>query len=107
MEQTLNNANIFFLITSVVTVLLGILFVILLYYIIKITRHLEHTAKKIKEESGRIIDDVSMFRETIEEQGGRLASFLNFAFGALFSSKKKGGAKAKKTSSKKGLSKEE
>lgn len=102
MEQTLNNANIFFLITSIVTVVLAILFIILLYYIIKITRHLEKTAKKIKEESGKIIDDVSMFRETIEEQGGRIASFLNFAFGTLFSLKKKpGNSKSKKTANKK------
>ena len=83
MNSSLIHADIFFYITSVAVVILTILLIILFYYLVKIARHLECTARRLKEEGDRIIDDVSMVRESIEEQGGKALSFLRFIFGAF------------------------
>ena len=87
MNPSLIHADIFFYITSISVVLLTALLVILFYYLVKIARHLEHTAKRLREESDRIMEDVSIIRESIEEQGGRAMSALRFIFGSFLHSK--------------------
>ena len=92
------HADIFFYITTIAVLILTALLIILFYYLVKIARHLEYTAKRLKEEGDRIMDDVSTVRESIEEQGGKALSFLKFVFGAFIHSrdKTKGSRKGKK-----------
>ena len=87
MNQSLIHADIFFYITSIAVIILTALLIILFYYLVKIARHLEHTSKRLREESDHIMDDVSIIRESIEEQGGRAMSALRFIFGSLLHSK--------------------
>lgn len=100
MNSSFIHADIFFYITSMAVLILTALLIILFYYVIKIARHLECASKRFKEESERIMDDVSMVRESIEEQGGRAMSFLKFIFGSFVHSK----MSSKKSSEKKSRS---
>ena len=87
MNSSFIHADIFFYITSMAVVVLTALLIILFYYLVKIARHMEHTAKRLREESDHIMEDVSMIRESIEEQGGRAMSVLRFIFGSFLGSK--------------------
>ena len=87
MNSSFIHADIFFFITSLAVIVLTALLIIFFYYIVKIARHLEHASKRLMEESDRIMDDVSMVRESIEEQGGKFMSALRFIFGAFVHSK--------------------
>ncbi|MEI6553610.1 MAG: hypothetical protein WCO09_03510, partial [bacterium] len=83
------HADIFFYITTIAVVVLTVLLIVLFYYFVKIAKHLERTARRLKEESDRIIDDVSMVRESIENSGGKAISFLKFIFGSFIHSREK------------------
>lgn len=87
MNSSFIHADIFFFITSLAVIVLTALLIIFFYYIVKIARHLEHTSKRLMEESDRIMDDVSIVRESIEEQGGKALSFLKFIFGSFIHSR--------------------
>lgn len=87
MNSSLIHADIFFYITTIAVVILTALLIILFYYLVKIARHLERTALRLREESERIIEDVSIIRESIEDQGGRALSFLKFIFGSFIHSR--------------------
>jgi hypothetical protein len=86
MNSSIIHADIFFYVTTISVVILTALLIVLFYYIVKIARHLERTALRLREESERIIEDVSMIRESIEDQGGRAVSFLKFIFGSFMRS---------------------
>jgi len=83
MESSFIHADIFFYITTIAVVVLTALLIILFYHLVRIARHLERAAMKLREESERIIEDVSFVRESIEDQGGRALSFLKFIFGSF------------------------
>lgn len=101
MESSFIHADIFFYITTIAVVILTALLIILFYHLVRIARHLEHMAIKLREESERIIEDVSLVRESIEDQGGKALSFLKFVFGSFLhrgGSKNTGGDKTGKRS---------
>ncbi len=83
MNSSFIHADIFFYITTIAIVILTTLLVILFYYIIKIVISLEQTASSIREESERVIEDISSVRESIEEHGGRVANLVKFVFSSL------------------------
>jgi hypothetical protein len=83
MNSSFIHADIFFYITTIAVVIFTVLLIILFFYIIKIARHLEKTASKIRKESERVIEDISFVRESIEDQGGRALSFAKFLFGSF------------------------
>jgi len=87
MNPSFIHADIFFYITSVAVVILTALLIILFYYLVKIARHMEHAARRLKEEGEHIMEDVSAVRESFEEQGGRIVSVLRFVFGSFLRSK--------------------
>lgn len=99
MNSSFIHADIFFYITSISVVVLTIMLIVVLFYIARIAKHIEHASRKISEESDRIIEDVSMIRESIEEHGSRAMSFFKFIFGSFIRPSKVGSrssAKAKR-----------
>ncbi|MEI6041947.1 MAG: hypothetical protein WCQ00_00015 [bacterium] len=72
--------------TTLAMVVLTSLLIIFLYYIIQIARHLEYTSRKLKEEADRIMEDVLMVRESIEEQGSKAMNLMKFVFGSFIRS---------------------
>ena len=70
--------DIFFFVTTVVTVILGILLAVLLFYVIKITRDIKYITKKAKDEAGLIAEDLSELRENVKKEGAKLKYFMSF-----------------------------
>lgn len=89
-QSSFIHADIFFYITSISVVVLSVLLVALLYYFVRIAMNLEHTSKRIREEGDNIIDDVSIIRESLEQQGGRIMSMFKLFAGFKKNTKKAG-----------------
>jgi len=71
--------DIFFIITSAVVVLLGILLVVILYKIWKILGYVERISKAIDEESTLIRADLDDLRAKVRSEGMKAKYFLAFA----------------------------
>lgn len=93
---TLIHADIFFFITSVVTVVLGVLFAIALFYICLILRDLRHLSGLVREGGEKLSEDMDGLREALKEEGVKIKSIFDF-FLSLFirRHKNKSGAKKK------------
>lgn len=88
MNSSIIHADIFFYITSISVVVVTIMLIVLFYYVVRIVRNIEHTSEKIKEEGDNILEDISMIRESIEDQGSKFAGVLKFIFGSFWGSKR-------------------
>ncbi len=66
--QTLIHADIFFFVTTIIEVLVAIVFLIVLVYIAIILSDIRELSRTIKKEGAEIIDDVHVFREEIKEE---------------------------------------
>lgn len=55
MTQLLN-ANIFFFVTTIVTIIVSLFIIVLLFYGIRLVRHLSRLAEKIEDESDEYIE---------------------------------------------------
>lgn len=76
--NTLMKADIFFFITAIMVIILGLLLAILIIYIIKISRDIKYVSGKAKTEAGLISQDLSDLRENVKGKGAKLKYFLNF-----------------------------
>ena len=75
------HANIFFFITSIVTILLGILVAIALYYVIKILKNLRDITDRAQRGSEVLGHDLEHLRENIKEEGMRFKHIKKFLKG--------------------------
>jgi len=75
------HANIFFFITSLVTVILGILAAIALYYVIRILRNIRDISDRAQRGSEVLGHDLEHLRENIKEEGVRFKHIKNFLKG--------------------------
>jgi len=69
-------SDIFFFITSVAVVVVSIGLAIALFYAIRILRDMKELSHKAKEEGGKLIDDMRIFRESARGGSFRLANLL-------------------------------
>jgi hypothetical protein len=69
-------ANIFFFIASVATVVFLILISVILYHVIKIVRSIRSIVEKIEVGSEVLADDVSNLRSQIINGGGFITRFI-------------------------------
>ena len=74
--------DIFFVVTTVVVVLLGAFSLLAMYYVIKILKNVEHVSENVSEESDHIKVDVSILRAKIRDEGMRVQHFLDL-FGGI------------------------
>jgi hypothetical protein len=81
MNETLIHADIFFFVTTILAIVLGIGIAVALFYIIRILRAIDFISKEVKGETVEIIEDVRTFRTSMKEDGVRMGHFL-----ALFKS---------------------
>ena len=72
------HANIFFFITSVVTVVIGILAAVALYYILGILKNLRDISRRAQQGSEILADDLAHLRESIQKEGVRLRGLKKF-----------------------------
>jgi len=84
METAISQMNIFFLVTTVVVVLVGVLSVILLVYAIKFIRDARLIAQVLRDELTEIIDDIEQFREKMEGKADTFSNLLGAMTAAGF-----------------------
>lgn len=94
--QTLIHADIFFFITSIVVVILAIFAIVILFYVLRIVRSVDHIVDNIKKESDSVAADIEMLRTNIKEKGTHLFSFLVTASKFLLGRNVKERSRAKK-----------
>jgi len=75
------HANIFFIITSVVTIVLGILAAVALYYIIRILRNVRDISDRAQRGSEVLGHDLEHLRENIKQEGMRFKHIKKFLKG--------------------------
>lgn len=87
-------SDIFFVISSVSTVVVSVAITITLYYLIKILRDIKFLSAKAREEGEKILEDVKAFREEAEDKGHRITNVL-YSFLGLMRAKPKSRNKKK------------
>jgi len=90
------HADIFFFITSIVTVILGIFACVAMYYVIKILKSIRAIVDRIDAGSDMIAEDIQAARDFVAA-GGLISHLISFAARAS------GGRKARSSKSKKEL----
>jgi hypothetical protein len=70
-------ADVFFVVTTVVVVLVGAAILTALYYAIRILRNAQHISQEISEETEAIIEDVDMVRKGTTRGGSVLLAALS------------------------------
>ena len=72
MSDQILNTNIFFFITSVVVVLLGIFIALVIFYIIRLLRIINHVADLVVEEGTKVKKDIDTVRTFAVDHGRTL-----------------------------------
>ena len=80
MINSLLRSDIFFIITSVVVVILGILFAVALVYLIRILSDVKKLSKAVRKEGENIVEDIEGLRENIKKNTIKLSDILSFGF---------------------------
>jgi hypothetical protein len=86
--DTLMHADIFFFVTTIVVVVVGIVLTVVLIYLITILHRVRNIADMIREETMLFREDVHEFRASVKREGFKISnmisSFANFgSFGWL------------------------
>lgn len=82
--ESLVQADIFFFITSIVMIVIGVLATVLLVYMIKLIRDIYIIAEAVREEAVTVIDDIEEFRKDVHSKAKRLSGILGVITTARF-----------------------
>ncbi len=72
------NANIFFFISSVGFIIVGLLLAIALVYIIKILGDIKHISSKAKIETDHLAEDIQDLRTNVKQEGVKIKHIGKF-----------------------------
>ncbi len=72
-------ANIFFFVTTVVVVVLGVFLAFALYYVILILRNVRKISDQALVGSTALSEDLAELRQKLKAKGARLSTFFDFA----------------------------
>lgn len=84
MESAVAQMNVFFMVTTAVVVVVGILAVVMMVYIIKFVRDARIIIRAIRDEAAEIVDDVEDFRHNIKDKAGKVSGILGAITTARF-----------------------
>jgi len=73
-------ANIFFIIASIATVLFTLIVCVILYHVLKIVRSIRRMVERIEAGSDMLAEDVEHFRSFVM-QGSLVSQLINFFMG--------------------------
>jgi hypothetical protein len=76
--NTLIHADIFFFVTTIVVVIVGLLLAIALIYFIKILYSVKRVAEEIRDETILFRQDVHELRDSIKREGFKLKNMFSF-----------------------------
>ncbi|MEI6420346.1 MAG: hypothetical protein WCO30_01810 [bacterium] len=74
--ETLIHADIFFFVTTVIVLAVGIILGVALVYIIRILRDVKKVSGKVKEGAAALSGDLNDLRENLRENGGQVNGFF-------------------------------
>jgi nucleoside recognition membrane protein YjiH len=86
--DSLVKSDIFFFITSVVVIVIGVGAVIVYFYVINILRDVKDVSKTVKDETKEMAEDISQLRTKVKT-GSVVVGLVGF-FRKLFAKSKKG-----------------
>ena len=78
--DTIFKADIFFVITTVVVCVLGLLIALVLIYLIRILRDVKKLSRKVRQEGEALVEDIEDLRENIKKNTIKLSDILSFGF---------------------------
>jgi signal transduction histidine kinase len=84
MEASFAQMNIFFLVTTVVVVAVGVLAIVALVYAIKFIRDARLIARAIRDEMTEIIDDIDDLRKDVKGKADKFSGLLGALTAAGF-----------------------
>lgn len=88
MDSSLVHADIFFFVTTITVVVVGIAFTVALVYLSKVLSNIKDITGDIKEETVLVREDIRTMRDDIRREGFRLQQLWKF-FGGMGKSKKR------------------
>lgn len=98
--NTLIHADIFFFITSIVVVLIGLISIVVGYYAAKTARSVSRVMDRIEAQSEKVAEDIDDLRERIKEEGAKVSGIgkwvTSFILGKTLYKKAKASRKASK-----------
>ena len=74
--------DVFFVVTTFAVGILAVLSGIVLFYVIRILRNVEHVSERVAEESDNIQSDLRELRSNVRKEGAKMKIFADF-FGKL------------------------
>jgi hypothetical protein len=83
MSENLIHADIFFFITSIAVIVVGISLTIVLVYLIRILHNIDSLTKKVEHETGELLSDVRLLRHEIKSEGFKLKHLFSFILGFI------------------------
>ena len=90
--DTLIHADVFFFVTTIAVVMVGLTFTVALMYLIKILSDVKSITREVKEETVLFREDLHGLRSDARREGFKIARFAKF-FGDILKRKR---AKSKK-----------
>lgn len=78
--NTIIHADIFFFITSIAVVIFAIGTIIVFYYLIRLMKHVEYIAEKIRLESDHVTEDIAAIRDRIRNGESKALSIMGRMF---------------------------
>jgi hypothetical protein len=75
--------DIFFVVTTIVVVLWGIIGAVVMYYVIRVLKYIERLSRTVAEEADELRGDLDEVRAQVREEGIRFKHVIQFFSGAL------------------------
>lgn len=88
--DSLIQADIFFFVTTIVTIVVGILIAVTLTYLVFVLRDLKHIAHTARTGADILADDVHDLRNELKRKGAKVKSIIDFSKKVYGRRKKKG-----------------
>lgn len=78
--DTILKADIFFIVTTVVVSIVGLLIALVLIYLIRILSDVKKLSRKVRQEGEALVEDIDDLRENIKRNTIKLSDILSFGF---------------------------
>lgn len=78
--DSLYKADIFFLVTTAVVILVGLLIALVLIYLLRILSDVKKLSQKVRKEGESIVEDIEDLRENLKRNTIKLSDILSFGF---------------------------
>lgn len=82
--ESIVQADIFFFVTTIVMIVIGVLATVFLVYAIKLIRDIYIIMEIVREEAVDVIDDIEAFRRDVKHKAERLSGLLGVVTTARF-----------------------